>query len=81
MPILAVRPSTRSLHDLRKRVFCIFTHRQTDGQRDSMSESAQWADTVNKLWINKTQNLGRTKYIFYKMKGGEKKTKMDNTQL
>ena len=63
MPILAVRPSTRSLHDLRKRVFCIFTHRQTDGQRDSMSESAQWADTVNKLWINKTQNLGRTKYI------------------
>ena len=63
MPILAVRPSTRSLHDLRKRVFCIFTHRQTDGQRDSMSESAQWADTVNKLWINKTQNLGITKYI------------------
>ena len=51
MPILVIHPSTRSLHDLRKRVFRnatdIQTHIQTHGHRDSMTESAQWANSLN----------------------------------
>ena len=28
------------------------TDRQTDGYRDSMTESAQWADSVKRAWVS-----------------------------
>ena len=50
MPLLAIRPSTRSLHNLRKRDFLIFTDTETSGHCNSMSESAHWADSVKNGW-------------------------------
>ena len=51
-PILAIRPLTRSFYDLRKKVFRDVTDRQTnkqtDGHSDSMTELAQWADSVKR---------------------------------
>ena len=48
-PILAILPLTRSLQDLRKRVFRnIITDRQTEGHRDSMTESTQLAYSVRR---------------------------------
>ena len=39
----------RGLQDLRKRVFQDATHRQTQGHRYSMNESAHWAHSVKRL--------------------------------
>ena len=53
-PILALLPSTRSLHDLRKRIFWnvtdLQTNRQTDRHRDYMTELDKWADSVKILF-------------------------------
>ena len=52
-PILAIHPSTRRLHNLRKMVFLNFhkqtskqTNKQTEIHRNSMTESAQCEDLV-----------------------------------
>ena len=46
IPIIAIRPMTRGLHDLWKKVFQNVTDRQTDTQTerhdDSMTETALW---------------------------------------
>ena len=46
--ILAIRPLTRGLHDIQKRVFWIVTKRQTDTQTDMAT-----------LWLNRPSAVGR----------------------
>ena len=50
MPILAIYPSTRGLHNLRKRVFRDGTDTHAYGHGNSMTESAQWANSVKTSW-------------------------------
>ena len=52
MKISGGRDLTRGLQDLRKRVFQNVTDRHTSGHCNSMTESAQWADSVKKeIWF------------------------------
>ena len=68
MGILGGRNTTKSLHDLWKRVFRNVTDRQKDrqtsGHHDSRIESAKWADSVN--IVRKNLTINNMMYEFYK---------------
>ena len=53
MSILGIRPLTRSLHDLRERGLRNVIDKKTDRNCGSMTELAQWANSVKILYLKK----------------------------